>query len=253
MNSIKYPNPLIKFREDKEIDAIIKEIKQRPRGGKKKTSSHSKTGAHTSAHSQNKLKNESENFTKSVNDVKKKISPEKRKNPKSPQTVESKNVTVKSRPEVSRRKSEKIRTTKVVNGAPIKSKGVNSSFKSKNSEKDTPKVIQEALNRNKERENTIKSDTKVEKIMANSGKNSEIEVSKSEGGKKKLQKFLTNNDFEPTNQIENTPKQENLERINRRDVLFHMIFIIIGSKRELKFSKEEENAICDQEIMGKEI
>jgi len=93
VNSIKYPNPLIKFREDREIDAIIKEIKeikQRPRGGKKKTSSHSKTGTHTSAHSQNKLKNESENFTKSVNDVKKKISPEKRKNPKSPQTVESK-------------------------------------------------------------------------------------------------------------------------------------------------------------------
>jgi len=161
-------------------------------------------------------------------------------------------VTVKSRPEVSRRKSEKIRTTKVVNEAPIISKGVNSSFKSKNSEKETPKVIQEALNRNKERENTIKSDAKV-KIMSNSGKNSEIEVSKSEGGKKKLQKFLTNNDFEPTNQIENTPKQENLERINRRDVLFHMIFNIIGSKRELKFSKEEENAICDKEIMGKEI
>lgn len=207
---------MLKFREDREVEGIIKEIKQRPKVARKNTTGYNKPGTQLLTHQSKKIKNEQDNFTKSMKEAKKKPSPDKGNNMKSSHsTKNTHNVTKinKSYPEAAR--SEHNRITKATKEPNQKSKGTGSNIKPKEMRKAAPKKVQDALNKNTEVENKGTSDIKEERKSPN--KNNELENPIIGGEKNKLQKFLTNTDSETKKQIENS-QRENFQRQNRRDV-----------------------------------
>jgi hypothetical protein len=144
VTSIKYPAPVTKLRHDKEIETIVKDLKQITRVGKRKASIQNKaTTQH--AHTTKGPGTHADNFTKTVKHTKSKVVNEKQEM-KSPEKMHKK-MSENS-------KTEKVRNSQTFKGSSAK-KPMDMMNKKQNEKplgKQPPKVIQEALNKAKEQE-----------------------------------------------------------------------------------------------------
>lgn len=142
MTAIKYPAPLVKLRQDRELDTIIKELKQKPKAKSTKARKASVQSKQTAATPSNRKLNDPppDSFSKSLKSSSTKIHSEK-KSTKTPQVQKKK---VEDIPKV-----ESSKNSHNFKGSSAKKhlEALNKRHSEKVPPRQPPKVIQDALNK----------------------------------------------------------------------------------------------------------